>query len=265
MNTDSAERSTLTLAGRPLSYVDFGGPGRPLIALHGHMSEGMSYADLASRLAPHWRVIAPDQRGHGASGRAADYSRQGYLADVEALMDHLGLARAALLGHSLGAINAYQFAARHPERVSALVNAEGCAELGMDGTNPLAFVLDLPHGTAPSREEFVTQLGPFAQYFTSAVRERPDGTWGLHFHPGDMYDSEEQVHGDHWADWTGSSCPALLIRGTKGGVLSAEQAERMIAGRPGARLVELETDHFVYADDPAGFADAVRGFLADIA
>ncbi|WP_338118023.1 hypothetical protein [Streptomyces coryli] len=40
MNT--SKRSALTIDGRTLSYVDFGGPGRPLIALHGHMSEGMS-------------------------------------------------------------------------------------------------------------------------------------------------------------------------------------------------------------------------------
>ena len=262
MNTDNAQRSALTIDGRTLSYVDFGGPGRPLIALHGHMSEGMSYADLAARLAPHWRVIAPDQRGHGDSDRAADYSREGYLADLEALMDHLGLDRAALVGHSLGAINAYQFAARHPERVSALVNGEGCAELGLDGSNPLAFVLNLPQGTCPGREAFVAQLGPFAPFLESAVRERPDGTWGLRFHPKDIYASENQVHGDHWTDWTGSACPALLIRGAEGGVLPAEQAAQMAARRPGTRLVELGTDHFLYANDPAGFADAVRDFLA---
>ncbi|WP_326783191.1 alpha/beta fold hydrolase [Streptomyces sp. NBC_00151] len=264
MNTDNAERSALTIDGRTLSYVDFGGPGRPLLALHGHMSEGMSYAGLAARLAPDWRVIAPDQRGHGDSDRAADYSREGYLADLEALMDHLGLRRAALLGHSLGAINAYQFAARRPERVTALVNGEGCAELGLDGGNPLAFVLNLPQDTCPSREAFVARLGPFAPFLATAVRERSDGTWGLHFHPKDIYESEDQVHGDHWADWTGSTCPALLIRGTAGGVLSAEQAARMTARRPGTRLVELGTDHFLYANDLAGFADAVRDFLASV-
>ncbi|MGQ4386735.1 alpha/beta fold hydrolase [Streptomyces sp. SAS_270] len=264
MNTDTPKRSALTINGRTLSFVDFGGAGLPLIALHGHMSEGMSYADLAGRLAPDWRLIAPDQRGHGASDRAADYSREGYVADVEALMNHLGLERAVLLGHSLGAINAYQFAARHPERVTALINAEGCAELGLDGTNPLAFVLNLPDTTAISREAFVAQLGPFAPYLESAVHERPDGTWGLHFRPQDIYDSEDKVHGDHWADWTGSACPALLVRGTKGGVLSAEQAEQMTARRPGTRLVELETDHFVHANDPAGFANAVRSFLTAV-
>ncbi|MET8944554.1 alpha/beta hydrolase [Streptomyces sp. NPDC004542] len=263
-DTDTGRRSAFTIDGRTLSYVDFGGPGRPLLALHGHMSEGMSYAGLAARLAPDWRVIAPDQRGHGDSGRAAAYSREGYLADLEALMDHLELDRAALLGHSLGAINAYQFAARHPERVTALVNGEGCAELGLDGRNPLAFVLDLPQGTCPTREAFVARLGPFAAFLGSAVRERPDGTWSLHFHPRDIYVSEEQVHGDHWSDWTGSACPALLVRGARGGVLSARQAEQMAARRPGTRLVELETDHFLYANDPVGFADAVRDFLASV-
>ncbi|MFI7340864.1 alpha/beta fold hydrolase [Streptomyces sp. NPDC050085] len=261
-NETAIARHTLTLAERTLSYVDFGGPGRPLIALHGHMSEGMSYADLAQRLAPDWRVIAPDQRGHGASDRAADYSRDGYLADLEALMNHLGLDRAALLGHSLGAINAYQFAARHPERVTALVNAEGCAALGLDGANPLAFVLNLPTATTPTKELYLVQLGPFAPHFTSTVRQLSDGTWGLPFHPQDIYDSEEQVHGDHWADWTASSCPALLIRGSEGGVLPAGQAHEMTTRRPGTRLVELPTDHFVYANDPAGFAEAVRDFLA---
>ncbi len=60
----------------------------------------------------------------------------------------------------------------------------------------------------------------------------------------------------------GSACPALLIRGAKGGVLSAEQAAQMAARRPGTRLVELGTDHFLYANDPVGFANAVRDFLA---
>ncbi|MEV5612464.1 alpha/beta hydrolase [Streptomyces sp. NPDC052225] len=260
---ENTHRSALTIDGRTLSYVDFGGAGRPLLALHGHMSEGASYADLAARLGPEWRVIAPDQRGHGASDRAADYTREGYLADIEALLDHLHLDSVVLLGHSLGAINAYQFAARHPHRVTALINAEGCAELGLDGTNPLAFVLNLPTAGAPTKEAYVSQLGPFAPHFESVVRELPDGTWGLPFDPQDIYDSEERVHGDHWADWTAVTCPALLVRGTKG-VLPAEQARQMVDRCPGTRLAELETDHFVHAADPAGFADAVRGFLATV-
>ncbi|MEV8630644.1 alpha/beta hydrolase [Streptosporangium sp. NPDC051023] len=253
-------RAELDIAGRRLSYLDFGGPGRPLLALHGHLSEGASFAAVAAELAPEWRVIAPDQRGHGESDRAADYSREGYLADILALLDHLGLDQVAIVGHSLGGINTYQFAARHPERVTAFVNADASVVLGLEGPNPLAFLLGLPY-QAPTREAMLEALGEFALFFGETLKRNPDGTWRLPFYPQDMVDSEDLVHGDHWADWLASTCPALLIRAAKG-VVPAEQAQAMIDRRPGTRLVELDTDHFVYTADPVGFAGAVREFLA---
>ncbi|MEV0245699.1 alpha/beta hydrolase [Nocardia sp. NPDC050712] len=255
-------RNTFHSNGRALSYLDFGGAGRPLLALHGHMSEGASFTELAAALAPEWRVIALDQRGHGYSDRAADYSRAGYLADIEALLNHLGLDQVVALGHSLGAINAYQFAARHPERITALINAEGPAVLGLDGVNPLQFVLALPH-EAPTRAQLIAEMGPMAAHFGALVRERADGTWSLPFHPADIVDSEHHVHGDHWADWTATTCPALLLRGTQG-VIPTDQAEAMTTRRPGTRLAELDTDHFIYAADPTGFAKHVTEFLAEL-
>ncbi|MFG2842626.1 alpha/beta fold hydrolase [Kitasatospora sp. NPDC048296] len=131
------------------------------------MQVGRSAAPVprhADELRGEWRVIAPDQRGQGESERAADYSREGYLADIEALLDHLGLERVVLLGHSLGGINAYQLATRHPERVEAIVDIEAQVELGLEGPNPLAFLLDLPYG-APSWDELIAALGPAAPYF----------------------------------------------------------------------------------------------------
>ncbi|MGX5185504.1 alpha/beta fold hydrolase, partial [Streptomyces avermitilis] len=228
---DTAARAELSIDGRRLSYLDFGGTGRPLIALHGHLSEGATFAQLAQALSPDWRLIAPDQRGHGESDRAADYSRDGYLADIEALLDHLALDRVVLLGHSLGAINAYQFAARHPQRITALVNAEGPAALGLDGSNPLGFLLNLPY-EAPTREALAAGLGPAGPYFSDRLRENADGSWRLPFHPQDMYQSEDLVHGDHWDDWTATDCPALLVHGTKG-VIPPEQIRAMVERRPG--------------------------------
>ncbi|MGW2643337.1 alpha/beta fold hydrolase [Streptomyces sp. NPDC001393] len=260
--TDNATRATLDLDGRRLSYLDFGGTGRPLIALHGHLSEGATFAPLARALGPTWHLIAPDQRGQGESDRAADYSREGYLTDTEALFDHLGLDRAVLLGHSLGAINAYQFAAQHPERVSALINVEGAAALGLDGSNPFGFLLALPY-EAPTRKALIEGMGPAAPYFSDRLRQNSDGSWRLPFHPQEMYESEDQVHGDHWDDWTATTCPALLLRGTKG-VITSEQATAMTERRPGTRLVELDADHTLPTSAPTEFADAVRAFLATL-
>ncbi|WP_405365264.1 alpha/beta fold hydrolase [Kitasatospora sp. NBC_00039] len=258
-------RSDLDLGGRRLSYVDFGGPGRPLLALHGHLSEGQGFAGVARELGPEWRVIAPDLRGHGDSDRTPEYTREGYLADVVALLEHLGLGPVPVLGHSGGAITAYQLAARHPHLVSALINEEGAAALSTEGPSPLAFVLGFPY-TAPSREELLASLGPvFGPMFGTRLRELPDGGWRLPFHPQDTVDSETLVHGDHWAEWLATDCPALLVAGSRMPCLDADLAKAMADRRPRTRLVFLDTDHFAHDGDPAGFGTAVREFLATLA
>lgn len=251
-------RTDLELAGRRLSFLDFGGPGRPLLALHGHFSEGQTFAYLARELAPDWRVIALDQRGHGESDQPADFSREGYIADAVAVLDHLGLGPVVLLGHSLGGVNAYQLAARHPERVSALV----IEDIGAVVDDDLSFCLAWPHRT-PTRAALIEELGDSARYLVDALREYADG-WGLAFSPEDMVTSHRQVRGDHWADWLATDCPALLVHGIRSDTLSAKHGREMKARRPRTQLVELPTGHTVHESDPAGFATAVREFLGSL-
>ncbi|MFD7630080.1 alpha/beta fold hydrolase [Streptomyces sp. NPDC059851] len=254
-------RAELTVDGRTLSYLDFGGPGRPLLALHGHLSEGASFMPLAAALGPAWRVIAPDQRGHGDSDRAPEYGRAGYLADLVALLGHLRLDRVVVLGHSLGGINAYHLAAEHPELVGALIDVDAPVELPDTGTGPLDFVLGFPY-TAATREELIAACGPVGPIVAPALRPLPDGSgWRLPFHPRDTVDSENAVHGDHWEQWLAGECPALLVHGLKSQVLPPEQARDMVARRPRTAYRPLETDHFVQVGDPEGFARAVRDFL----
>ncbi|MET9965796.1 alpha/beta fold hydrolase [Streptomyces sp. NPDC006356] len=108
------KRAATMVAGRRLSFLDFGGPGRPLLALHGHFGEGRTFTRLARELGGSLRVIALDQRGHGYSDRPAGFSRAGYVEDAATVLERLGIDDAVVLGHSLGGVNAYQLAARHP-------------------------------------------------------------------------------------------------------------------------------------------------------
>jgi pimeloyl-ACP methyl ester carboxylesterase len=250
-----------TADGRRLSYLDFGpADGRPLLALHGHLSEGASFADLAAALGPQWRVIAPDQRGHGDSDRAADYTRAGYVADLLALLDHLGLDQVVALGHSLGAINAYHLAAEHPTRVTALVNTDAPVDLPHLDPGPFAFLARFPY-TAATEAQLIAATAPLGALTAATMRPHPDGV-RLAFHPRDTIDSERHVQGDHWAAWLGSDCPALLIHAVRSQALPAEQARAMAERRPHTTAVTLDTDHFVQQQDPKGFAAAVRDFLA---
>ncbi|WP_371616635.1 alpha/beta fold hydrolase [Streptomyces sp. NBC_00454] len=258
-------RHTLTIEGRTLSYLDFGGPGRPLLALHGGMSEGLAFAGLAQALGDEWRVIAPDQRGHGDSDRAADYSRAGYVSDAVALLDHLGLdAPVALLGYSLGGLNAVHLAAAHPDRISVLIDAEAAVEVDPADGAWMEFLRAMRY-TAPTREELLAAAGPVgSQFVAQALRPLPDGGWRLPFHPQDMLDSVEACRGDHWAAWLASSCPALLIHGTRSASLPQAQADAMVAKRPGTSYTPLDGEHFLPFTDPEGFHGAVRTFLAGL-
>lgn len=251
---DDRVRGSFEVNGRRLSYLDFGGPGPVLIALHGHFSEGADFAPLAERLDFQWRVIALDQRGHGESDRAADYERSSYVGDITAFLDHLGLAEVALLGHSLGGVNAYQFAARHPDRVTALIVEDIGAVCDID----LTFAKNLPDRVA-TRDGLVGALGTVAPYLEMTFRERAEG-WGFSFDAADTVRSQQALSGDHWHDWLSVRCPTLLIRGTRSDELSAPHACDMAAKRS-IRLVELPAGHVVHHDQPDAFAECVRRFL----
>lgn len=242
--------------GLTLSYLDQGGEGRPLIALHSHWMEGVTFAPLAAVLAPEWRVIAPDQRGHGHSGHAASYTRDDYLGDLKALFEHLGLEAAVVLGNSLGGVNAYQFAARYPDKVIALI----IEDIGAVVTDDTRFALAWG-GMFTSREALAERIGPrLLPYLQDSIRQTPEG-WRLAFDPRDMVASQEHLNGDHWADWLATDCPALLIRGRESRVTEQSHIEEMGLRRPNTRVLFLEGGHVVHMDNPAGFTDAVKTFL----
>ena len=242
-----------------LSYLDTGGEGQTLIALHALWMEAATYTRLAAALSPEWRVIAMDQRGHGYSDHALNYTRKDYIGDVAALVEHLEVDKAILLGNSLGGVNAYQFAAWHPERVKAVVIEDIGAAPDADASFVLAW-----EGIFPSREALEERIGQrLAPYLLDSFRATTNG-WRLAFEPREMLESQLQLNGDHWADWLATKCPALLVRGRESRITTQDHFEQMAARRPNTRLVTLDGGHVVHQDNPSGFADIVREFLHDL-
>src|SRR5215469_14435958 len=85
----SVQRRSFQHKDLTFSWLDAGGKGSVLIALHAHWMEAVTFHRLATDLAPGWRVVALDQRGHGHSSHAATYTRQDYLGDLEAFYAEL--------------------------------------------------------------------------------------------------------------------------------------------------------------------------------
>jgi pimeloyl-ACP methyl ester carboxylesterase len=123
-----------------LHFWDWGNNGKPnLILVHGGMDHGRSWDLVAEAFRSHFRVLAPDLRGHGDSSWAygAMYGIGEYLLDLSALADIVGNFPIYLVGHSLGASIVLQYAGIYPDRVRKLVAIEGIAPpLGMATPRP---------------------------------------------------------------------------------------------------------------------------------
>jgi pimeloyl-ACP methyl ester carboxylesterase len=109
-------------AGRVTLAGESAGDGPPVVLLHG-LSATRRNVVQGSRHLPRrgYRLIAYDARGHGASDPAPRYEYSDLAADLDAVLAHFDLERAALVGSSMGATTAMAFALAHPERVPALV------------------------------------------------------------------------------------------------------------------------------------------------
>jgi pimeloyl-ACP methyl ester carboxylesterase len=108
-----------------LLYVrELGGDGPPLVILHGLYGSSRNWATAGKLLAARFRVVALDLRNHGESPHAPEMTYPLLAADVVETLEHLGLDRVVLLGHSLGGKTAMRLACAAPARVQHLLVAD---------------------------------------------------------------------------------------------------------------------------------------------
>ncbi|MDT5337114.1 MAG: hypothetical protein QOD90_2619 [Mycobacterium sp.] len=118
--------------GQRMFYRESGPASAPVIVLlHGTPASSHMYRNLIPALADRYHVIAPDYPGFGHSERPGtdefDYTFDALADHVDALLDHLGLARYALYVQDYGAPVGWRLALRHPERIAAIVTQNGNA------------------------------------------------------------------------------------------------------------------------------------------
>lgn len=114
--------STVQLADGATIWVRSGGGGPAVVLIHGFGDTGDMWGPLAARLARTHTVIVPDLRGMGRSSKAAGgYDKKSQAADIRAVVGKLGQDRTAVVGHDIGTMVAYAYAARYPDKVTRLV------------------------------------------------------------------------------------------------------------------------------------------------
>ena len=169
--------------GVEIAYLDEG-EGEPVVLVHGFAS-----TKEVNWLNPGWiatltragrRAIALDNRGHGASAKLYDpaaYHSAVMAEDVRALLDHLGIARADVMGYSMGARIAAFLALAHPERVRSVVLG-GLGSRLVDGVGLPESIADALE--APSLADVQRSAGPHLPRLRRADQVRPQGARRLH-------------------------------------------------------------------------------------
>jgi len=263
------KRGYLQAKGIHLHYLDSEGKGPAVLLLHGLMGRATTWLETAKWLIPHFRVIALDQRGHGLSEKVENaYSRKHYVDDAIAVIEHLQLSPVIVIGHSLGALNAWVLAARRPDLVSAvIINDMTANTLGLPYRESWASWFDrwpLPFASMKEVRGYFYSLRPsYADYFMEIMEEREDGYWPL-FEVEHMLQSiDGQKESNYWSELREVQCPALVVRGEMSDMPRAEMIEMANQLRYG-QFVEIPgAGHVVHYDQPASWKEVVLSFLKE--
>jgi pimeloyl-ACP methyl ester carboxylesterase len=269
--------------GLRLHALEWSREGLPFVLLHGFGNEAHFWDELAQVVAPYYRTLAFDLRGHGDSDSdpEAGYDHVSMARDIEAAIEALGLERLVLLGHSMGGRVALRFAGEHPERMAGLILVDTGPDLDLRGVTRIRLESGrqaLTFESTAEYEELLGQLYPSARPQTLArlastgLRRLSDGRYERKIDPA-LPRRHESVSTEEWRAWADAEtkvlwdaleripCPILIIRGAASDVLSPETAERMAEASPRATLVEIErASHSVMLDNPEGLRGAVADF-----
>ncbi len=255
-----------TINGVTITYNDRG-KGDAVLFVHGFpLNKSMWKAQLTS-LSQHYRCIAPDLRGHGASQDIPGTYTMDLLADdLKGLLNHLRLRQVTLVGFSMGGYAAFAFYRKYPDSVRSLVLADtrpqpdsSEAKQGREATAQTV----LREGTAGTAKALTPRmLAPASQQNPALVQSvqammtsTPVNGWvgdlrGLAARPDSM-DTLAKI-----------TCPTLILVGDQDGVTPPPESHLMAERIKRAKLVTIpQAGHLSPLEQPRVFNQALRQFL----
>ena len=263
----------IEVAGLRLHLRDTGPKGAPaIIMLHGFASSLHTWEAWSALLSPSFRVVRFDLPGFGLTGGDAsgDYSDQRAIDVIVALMDRLGIARATVIGNSMGGRIAWRFAAAHPERMDKLVliSPDGFASPGVAyNRKPVvpALMRLLPYtlpgfllrqSLAPSYADPSHLTGPVVARYR-AMMLAPGVRSAI------LDRMAQMTLPDPLPILKGLRTPTLLLWGERDAMIPIGNAADYLAALPDARLVRLPgLGHVPFEEAPETAIIPLRKFLA---
>ena len=270
---DASKKSVALPNGESFAYVDRGNPQGPVVVLiHGYTDNARDWVPMLPFLSTRLRLILVDIRGHGQSGKPeCCYTRLDFAYDIKLLMDALGVAKADIVGHSLGSIIAQTFAEYWPERTRrvVLIASTGGAPPGAPKKPPqFDFAAEIRKLKEPIDADSPFMIAwwdsptPVDPDFIRRQRQDAAGiplrVW--------LAVLDQALPADAYADLQGTlprlKAPTLLIWGSKDPIMEPEVRQTLRDALPRAEVKIFEgLGHNPFWEDPRAVAQTINAFL----
>ena len=291
MRTDGPTSIVVDGSGLPIRTLvwearEAAGEGGPttLLLLHGYLDCGGTFSPLVRHLPGHLRILAPDMRGHGESGRVPHscwYHYADYVRDVRAVVDALHHeGRLVVLGHSMGGGISTLFAGTWPDQVERVILVEGLGppgeELSIGPARIARWVGELQDGPRPARgfESLEAAAARIARQNPAMAKDQAleaaswlaeefDGGWRWKHDPWHRARTPQLYQPERYTPFLQAmTMPVFLVTGGRSWYRwpDLERRRRLIADR--RRLHLEEVGHMIHYEVPEVLGGAVADFLA---
>ena len=284
---DPYERRRIRVLDSEMASVDTGA-GDPIVFLHGNPTSSYLWRNVIPHVAGQGRCLAPDLIGMGESGKApgGSYRFVDHARYLDAWFDAVGVGRnVTLVVHDWGSALGFHWAARHPERVGALVYMEAIVRpLGWpewpDNARGIFQAMRSPAGESLILDKNVfverilpasvirplgeTEMGVYRRpWLEPGESRRPMLTWPREI-PIDGQPPDVVAVVEAYSRWLAASpIPKLFVNADPGSILVGAQRE-FCRTWPNQREVTVAGRHFVQEDSPAEIGAAIARFLGDL-
>ncbi len=248
------------------------GEKEPILLVHGFSDNGLCWAPVARELEKKYDVIMPDMRSHGLSARIREAEPIDLTSDLAGLIQSLGLSRPILVGHSMGAMIAFQMGIRYPGLAKAIVLEDPPWLLSQPGKD---------HGSEQTMLEWARRLPSQSIEELETINRQDHPAWTdemirvmsaskKQFDPTfvELLLRSLNRYRTEWSAAIADICvPLLMITGNPelGGIVTAEVAARIHELNPKIQIHNIpDVGHLIRFDKFDEFMSTLSAFLEKV-
>ena len=252
-----------------LFYKQYGETGEPIFILHGIFGMLDNWHNIARQLSAHFQVFTIDARNHGQSPHSPEMSYALMTEDVFELADDLGFDTFNLMGHSMGGKTAMLCALMHPEKIKRLAVVD-IAPKGYKPGHEAYFNAfeDINWSVLQNRKEIDEALMEYESdsgvrlFLAKNIERRDEGGFAVKSNIHAIKYAYQGIIGEFAISGMYSG-PCIFILGANSKYLKEDDKSMVQEHFPNVDYVSIpNAGHWVHADNPAAFLEALNLFLA---